>query len=328
MHNTGYLTLNNGTVVAVHLDVGKMSKDVRMKEPAYFAPDLEKVARKIDAWIGLNYPKYYPEISQAMEARLSKEIGKPFKFTDSRLVPLLKNSYKTVIAGLRYFIFAPECLECHELLKQDESYFCKICLSLFEFQNPEHRCNICFIEDEKIVCGRCRNCASKEIPYTKMGSVFEYEGPPAAMIRALKYGNQPQLAETVAAYMALQWIDLKWPKPDYLLAVPISWLKRIDRGYNQAELIAKHLSAIHEIPYFGGMKKSIGGVSQAGLGRKQRFAQELNTFYVRHGELLAEKTVLIIDDVMTTGRTVEACTRALQCYMPSDIYVLTFCRAF
>lgn len=83
MHNTGYLTLNNGSTIAVHLDVGKMSKEPKMKEVTYFAPDLEKVARKIDAWTALNYPKYYPEISQAMEARLTQEFGRPFSFKDA-----------------------------------------------------------------------------------------------------------------------------------------------------------------------------------------------------------------------------------------------------
>lgn len=83
MHNTGYLTLNDGNVVAVHLDVGKMSKELKMKEVETFAPDLEKVARKIDAWTALNYPKYYPEISHAMEERLSKEFHKPFSFKEA-----------------------------------------------------------------------------------------------------------------------------------------------------------------------------------------------------------------------------------------------------
>jgi hypothetical protein len=83
MHNTGYITLNDGTVRAVHLDVGKMSKEPKMKEVAYFAPDLEKVARKIDAWMALNYPKYYPEVSKAMEERLTKEFNKPFSFKDA-----------------------------------------------------------------------------------------------------------------------------------------------------------------------------------------------------------------------------------------------------
>ncbi len=83
MHNTGYITLNDNSIVAVHLDVGKMSKEPRMKESAYFAPDLEKVARKIDSWVALNYPKYYPEISKAMEERLTKEFDKPFSFKNA-----------------------------------------------------------------------------------------------------------------------------------------------------------------------------------------------------------------------------------------------------
>jgi len=87
MHNTGYITLNNGNVIAVHLDVGKMTHEPKMQQVAYFAPDLEKVGRKIDAWLAMNYPKYYPEISKAMEERLSHEFGKPFLFKDAPSKP-------------------------------------------------------------------------------------------------------------------------------------------------------------------------------------------------------------------------------------------------
>jgi hypothetical protein len=87
MHNTGYLTNKDGSVVAVHLDVGKMSQEPNMKNVDYFAPDLEKVARKIDAWTALNYPKYYPEISKAMETRLSKEFNAPFSFKNEPSAP-------------------------------------------------------------------------------------------------------------------------------------------------------------------------------------------------------------------------------------------------
>lgn len=83
MHNTGYITLNDNSVIAVHLDVGKMSKEPRMKDAAYFGPDLDKVVRKIDSWTALNYPKYYPEISKAMEERMTKETNKPFSFKNA-----------------------------------------------------------------------------------------------------------------------------------------------------------------------------------------------------------------------------------------------------
>ncbi len=161
----------------------------------------------------------------------------------------------------------------------------------------------------------------------KVSAACEYIGPAATMIRLMKYGNQPELAQTAAAYMALQWVQLGWPRPDYIVPVPCSWLRRFERGYNQAELIARALGKMIDAPVNMSLKRRVGDFSQAGLSRGQRLQQSLNSFYLKNNDVFEGKTILLIDDVMTTGRTLNVCAEMLQCSFPSEIYGMTFCRA-
>lgn len=162
---------------------------------------------------------------------------------------------------------------------------------------------------------------------TKVAAACNYQGPAATMVRLMKYGNQPQLASVAAAYMALQWVELGWPQPDYIVPVPCTWLRRFDRGYNQAELIAKELGKILGVSVATNLKRRLGDLSQAGLSREQRLSQPLNTFFMRGKPSLEDKVVLLVDDVMTTGRTLNVCAEVVQDQMPSEIYGLSFCRA-
>lgn len=161
----------------------------------------------------------------------------------------------------------------------------------------------------------------------KVAAACEYQGPAATMIRLMKYGDQPELAEAAAAFLAMQWIQLDWPSPDYIVPVPCSWLRRFERGYNQAELIAGALGKLINAPVNLSLRRSIGDYSQAGLSREQRLQQPLKSFHLQNCSELEDKIILLVDDVMTTGRTLNVCAEALHEAFPRDIYGMTFCRA-
>jgi ComF family protein len=162
---------------------------------------------------------------------------------------------------------------------------------------------------------------------SKVASACEYIGPAATMIRLMKYGNQPELSSTAAAYMAIQWVELDWPKPDCIVPVPCTWLRKLDRGYNQSELIAVELGKMLGVPVMRNLKRAIGDLSQAGLSREQRLKQPLNSFSLKNSGALEDKSILLVDDVLTTGRTLSACAEVLCEGFPKEIYALTFCRA-
>lgn len=244
-----------------------------------------------------------------------------------QILQQLKNSYDIIKSGLRYFILAPECLECKTLLRREERCFCSACLHLFELLDPSNRCDHCFKEMKNQGQPICSDCLKSEHWMTKVASACDYIGPAATMIRLMKYGNQPTLAKTAAAYMALQWVSLEWPLPDFIIPTPCTWLRRFDRGYNQAELMALELGSILGVPVATNLKRKVGDFSQAGLSREQRLSQPLSTFYVRGKPVLEDKIVLLVDDVMTTGRTLNVCAEVIQGQLPKDIYGLTFCKA-
>lgn len=238
----------------------------------------------------------------------------------------LKTTWHAVRTGGRYFFFAPECLECHSLLSPIEKNFCQGCLTLFELLDPTLRCRYCFKEIEQVGASVCHECSRGKSLFTKIASTCSYQGPSATMVRLMKYGNRPDLAETAAAYMALQWIDLGWPAPDWIIPVPSTWLRRYDRGYNQAELIARSLGKYLDIPVSTCLKRKLGDYSQASLGREERLNQALQSFFLRGATQLEDKRILLIDDVLTTGRTLNACAEVIQSAFPYEIYGFTFCR--
>lgn len=143
----------------------------------------------------------------------------------------------------------------------------------------------------------------------------------------MKYGDQPHLAKGAGAFLAMQFIQLQWPIPDLVIPVPMSFTHWFDRGYNQSELLARQFAQIIGVPCQNGLKRHSGDYSQAGLTLTQR--KELNSerFCLRENQNLTDKTILLVDDVMTSGSTLRKCAEVLFEMYPQSIYALTFCRA-
>jgi len=173
----------------------------------------------------------------------------------------------------------------------------------------------------------CNTCKLTSPFYQRAAAVFAYEGPPATLVLKLKQGSKPFLAKGIAAWMAVQFFKLGWPMPDLITAPPISWLKLIDRGYNQCALIGQELGKYLQRPYIDVLHRSIGGYSQALLNKDNRQNMELNPYRLKQDVDIADKRILLLDDVVTTGTTLKRCAEALYEGCPSNMYALTFCKA-
>jgi ComF family protein len=221
------------------------------------------------------------------------------------------------------FIYPPLCLHCEERLEQ-RLIFCETCTSLLEIIDPSERCPTCF----GTLSSSCQTCLEKkEKVIYRTGAVFDYIGPPATLLKKLKYGQQPYLAEGAAAFLAAQFIRLDWPLPDALVPTPLSFTHWIGRGYNQSELLANHLSSLLQVPVWKALKRRSGDFSQAGLALEQRKQLNTDSFYWNRRFKIEDKTLLLIDDVMTSGSTLQQCGKALLQGYPSHVYALAFCRA-
>ncbi len=187
------------------------------------------------------------------------------------------------------------------------------------------RCTTCF--NLKAPDRPCLLCHRIKIPYRAIGAVFDYDGPASSLIKQLKYGNLDYLASPMGAYMTTQFIELNWPLPDLIVPVPIAAPHLISRGFNQSQLLAQTISTLLQRPLMLCLGRYAGNYSQAGLNREQRMETKKNTITLLTKEQVKNQTILLIDDVMTTGNTLRNCAKVLQQGSPKEVFVLTFCKA-
>ena len=230
-------------------------------------------------------------------------------------------------SSLLNFLFPAFCLHCDAELFQPRGLFCKECLTLFELLDPQEHCLLCFSSLGQSQGRICFACQKRSFATRRLASAFTHSGPAAAFVHRLKYGHSPYLAKSAAAFMLMQFLRLDWPLPDLIVPVPQSRLRAFRRGYNQSLLLAQHLGKLLERPVADVLKRHSGGFSQSGLTKEQRLALSATCFSWKKNQVISDKIILLVDDVLTTGTTLNHCAERLQEGFPAHIYGLTFCRA-
>jgi ComF family protein len=109
--------------------------------------------------------------------------------------------------------------------------------------------------------------------------------------------------------------------------MPLHWRKRLERGFNQSELLAKVLSKRTGIPVVNALRRRKSTTPQAGLTRAQRRTNVAGAFEADQRERIDGRHVLLIDDVLTTGATASACAAVLKRAGARRVTVLTLARA-
>lgn len=133
-----------------------------------------------------------------------------------------------------------------------------------------------------------------------------YDESATLVVHALKYGERPGLAEALGEEMA-RTLPPGY-RPDLVLEVPLHRTRRRERGYNQAAVLADSLAAAVAAPRLPGALTRVRATKvQARLGPAERRANLAGAFRVQRPAALAGRSVLIVDDVLTTGATLEAC---------------------
>lgn len=239
--------------------------------------------------------------------------------------------FKTLLHQLKLsiyqFVFPSHCLYCKEFTSPDQPLLCSTCSMLLELIDPNTRCINCFQithQDHKVCCQQCLK--QKKYLFNGVAAALDYQGPAAAIVKKIKYGNQPYLAEGAAALMMTQLDRLEWPTPDVIIPVPLSFTHWIERGYNQSELLANELGKWLNKPVVNALKRTSGDYSQAGLNLSQRKKLMATHFKLKKTDDLKDKIILLVDDVNTTGSTLNRCAEVLIQTYPMSIYGLTFCR--
>lgn len=144
----------------------------------------------------------------------------------------------------------------------------------------------------------------------------------------IKYQNQPQLAVYVSRCMAKKLDSAFMEYIDVIVPVPLHPNKQKLRGYNQSELIAIGIQQIHNIPInTATLRRKENTDSQTRKSKLSRWRNVKNAFELHNNSSLKNKHVLLIDDVFTTGATLEACASVLQKETVTECSILTLARA-
>jgi ComF family protein len=150
-----------------------------------------------------------------------------------------------------------------------------------------------------------------------------YEGSLRAIVQAFKYERRRSLADGLARLMRQQGASLL-EGADFLIAVPLHPLRRLTRGFNQADDLARRL----ELPVVKALRRVRRTSAQAALPAARRHRNVRGVFELSRGyELVVrDRIVVLVDDVSTTGATVEACARVLKGAGVREVRVLTAAR--
>jgi len=235
-------------------------------------------------------------------------------------------------------LFAPSCAVCSALL--DEPLSGCVCGSCWRSVRPITApvCDRCgdplprqakslIVNPESLanvqsICEVCRGGCSA---VSRARAIGEYDGVLREIIHALKYAGRLSLAKPLAAHMRLRGSELL-AYVDCLVPVPLHWRREYQRGFNQAREIAQHLGP----PVVDALRRCRATRAQIELAAGRRRANVAGAFRRRNGWLrdpaIQGRNVLLVDDVSTTGATLEACARVLKESGASAVFALTAAR--
>ncbi len=227
-------------------------------------------------------------------------------------------------------LFPPACVLCRRLLGPGRPPLCRLCLHRLPAVAPPF-CPRCGATRRLRIPGLdgCPSCRPWPSALGRAAAPYRMEAGAARIVRALKFGGWFALARPMGAAMARAARRVAGDGARPILApVPLSAGRRRERGFNQAALLARSVSAVLGWPVREPLVRRSGGRRQARLGRRDRFENVRGRFSARaarSGE--GDRPVVLVDDVVTTGATAGACARALRARGRRVLGVAAFARA-
>jgi ComF family protein len=191
----------------------------------------------------------------------------------------------------------------------DGKYFCDECEKKFPFNN-KYICSHCGRQTVAATT-YCSTCSEVLTAIDRGRSVFTYEGAIPGLIMRLKYYNQQYLVDYFGEKLAFLYLQ-NYFNADYLTYVPMTERAKADRGYNQSELLAEKVSELTGVPVSHCVVKVKKTKRQAKLKRKDRLKNLEGAFKILDKASVKGKTIVIIDDVSTTGATAQAAADKLK----------------
>ena len=226
-------------------------------------------------------------------------------------------------------LYPPGCTICGKSVRAGE-YLCDQCETK-AIRNVAPFCQKCSEPFEGFITNTfaCANCAHRTIYFDAAVSAYRGRGIVRQIIHEFKYGRQIHLRHLVARWLnsALDDERLRQSHFDVIVPVPLHPARQRERGFNQASLLAELLGAQTSIPVKSLLERTRYTTTQTALDRSERMENLHNAFRLRKNADVRGLRVLLLDDVLTTGSTLNECARILKRASALCVHAATAARA-
>lgn len=215
-------------------------------------------------------------------------------------------------------VLCPKCWD--SIIRINPPYCIKCCKPYYSFNNDNHR------QKEGHLCNQCRRIRIY-FDHTLSGGI--YDGALREAIHLFKYNGKKNLSTPLGDFL---YDELKtkiaFEKFEYIIPVPLHKIRLKERGFNQTLLISRRLSKNSKIPIITNvLKKKKPTPPQADLPLKDRKRNVRGAFFLKNPHKIHGRRIILLDDVYTTGSTVNECSRVLKKAGAAEVTVFTLARA-
>lgn len=233
-----------------------------------------------------------------------------------------------MLSYLLNLLFPPQCLNCDARVPTHGT-LCLPCWQQIQFIS-DPMCECCGLPFDYDIGSHalCASCLHIRPLYGRARAAFRYDEHSRRLITRFKYSDQTQLAKIYGVWLVKAGGELL-AQTDIIIPVPLHYWRFLHRRFNQSALLAHIIAKKTEIKYLPNtLKRTRHTTQQTGLTRKQRETNVKGAFTInkRYAYRIKGKNILLIDDVMTTGSTIEQCTKALLKAGAAQVNVLTLAR--
>jgi ComF family protein len=238
---------------------------------------------------------------------------------------------RTFGRGLLHLVYPRICWVCQQIQPIEENAVCAACAAtLVSDTRPTcHRCasTVGPFVDTTQGCQLCRN---EKFAFDRAFRLGPYEGPLREVVLRMKSSHGEGLAEVFGAFWAGQMARRLGPlMPDLVLPVPLHWRRHYQRGFNQSAVLAQALAAKLRIPCEPGrLQRWQATADQKSLQGQSRRENVKGAFRLRPGNDVADKTIILVDDVLTTGATASETAKPLRTLKPKSIVLAVLAHGF
>lgn len=221
-----------------------------------------------------------------------------------------------LIRELALFVYPPTCAGCGQPLQSERlPCFCPDCLRTLELISEPY-CPVCGVPYATEIPSPhlCGDCLAGVHYFDRARSTGSYRGSLREVLHRFKYGGRTSLARPLAQMLIAPGRHLaQLHTIERIIPVPLHPKRLRQRGFNQASLLARRVGAALKISVdYVSLQRSRWTEPQTGLTRRQRAANVRGAFDLKAPEKVRGKGILLVDDVLTTGETVNQCVRVLK----------------